>query len=150
MPHVGLHVTLLALALPALAAGDRAPVRPRVTITQLTIHERVVIRVPRMAAPVPIAPKPIKWKEKKGPKCVAAATMAGALISAPDQVDLVLVGGRRLRVKLDGQCRQLDYYGGFYFRPSGDGLICADRDALRVRSGASCQIDQFKLLQPSR
>lgn len=150
MPHPGLPVTLLALALPVLAAGDRAPARPRVTVTQWTMNERVVIRVPRMAGPVPVAPQPIRWKEKKGPKCIAAQAMAGALITARDQVDLVLAGGKRVRVKLDGECRQLDYYGGFYFRPSADGMICADRDALRVRSGASCGIDQFRSLQPVR
>jgi hypothetical protein len=148
MPHPGLSVTLLALALPVLGAGDRVS-RARVEAAQLTIRERIVIRVPRMPMAT-AAPKPIKWKEKKGPKCVAAAGMAGALISARNQVDLVMVGGKRLRVKLDGDCRPLDYYGGFYLRPASDGMICADRDAIRVRSGASCEIDQFRLLEASK
>lgn len=149
MPHPGLPVTLLALALPVLGAGDRVA-GARVEMAQLTIRERIVIRVPRMPMAATPAPKPIKWKEKKGPKCVAAAGMAGALISARNQVDLVMVGGKRLRVKLDGDCKPLDYYGGFYLRPSGDGMICADRDAIRVRSGASCEIEQFRLLQASK
>lgn len=146
MPHPALPVTLLALALPALVAGDRAG--SRVGLAQLTLHERIVIRVPQVVGPP--APAPVRWKEKKGPKCVAAASMAGALITARNQVDLVLVGGKRVRVRLDGDCKPLDYYGGFYLRPSGDGMICADRDAIRVRSGASCGIDQFKLLQAAR
>lgn len=155
MPDLTLPVTLLALTLPILAAGDRVPARGGIALTQLTIHERVVIRVRPMPMPMPMptttpVPKPIKWKEKKGPQCIAAAAMAGALVSARNQVDLVLVGGKRVRVKLGGDCKTLDYYGGFYLRPSGDGMICADRDAIRVRSGANCQIDRFRLLQPSK
>lgn len=147
MPHPGFPVTLLALALPVAATGDRAPQAEPVELAQLLIRERVVIRVPRMPPAQATALQPIKWKEKKGPKCVAAAAMAGALISARNQVDLVMVGGKRLRVKLDGDCKTLDYYGGFYLRPASDGMICADRDAIRVRSGASCGIDQFRMLE---
>lgn len=145
MPHPALPVTLFALA---LAAGDG---RARgVEVAQFTIHERIVIRVPRMpVAPVP-RPQPIRWKERHGPKCVMAASMAGALVSAPDQVDLVLVGGKRVRAKLDSDCRPLDYYSGFYVRPAADGMICAKRDPIRVRSGASCGIDRFRVLQPAK
>ena len=145
MPHPALPVTLLALVLPALASADG-----RVEVAQLTIHERIVIRVPRMAAPPAPQPQPVRWKERKGPRCVAAATMAGALITAPDQVDLVLIGGKRVRAKLDSDCRPLDYYSGFYVRPAADGMICAGRDPIRVRSGASCGIDKFRVLQASK
>ncbi|HEU0043470.1 hypothetical protein [Sphingomonas sp.] len=149
MPHHAPLVTLLALAAPALAADRVAPPAGG-QIARLTIQQRVVIRVPRVPeARLPL-PKPVKWKEKKGPECVAAQTMAGALISAPNQVDLVLIGGKRVRAKLDGDCKPLDFYSGFYVRPSKDGMICRDRDAIRVRSGASCQIDDFKLLQASK
>ena len=149
MPHLAVLVTLLALAAPALAA-DRVTVPAGGQITRLAIQQRVVIRVPRMPeARLPL-PRPVKWKEKKGPECVGAQSMAGALVSAPNQVDLVLIGGRRVRAKLDGDCKPLDFYSGFYVRPSKDGKICRDRDAIRVRSGASCQIDDFKLLRPSK
>ena len=144
MPHPALHVTLLVLAAPTSALVDTGP-PARMRVAQLTIHERLVIRVPRMTPP-----KPVRWKEKKGPECVAAQSMAGALVNAPRQVDLVLIGGRRVRAKLDGDCKPLDFYSGFYVRPSKDGMICANRDAIRVRSGAACQIDEFKSLQPSK
>lgn len=149
MPYPALPVTLLALMLPALAAGDGAPVRRQrgVELTQLTIHERIVIRVPMTAVP---PPRPIKWKEMKGPKCIVAATMAGAIVSAPDQVDLVMLGGQRIRAKLESDCRPLDFYSGFYVRPAADGMICAERDPIRVRSGASCPIDQFRTLKPGK
>ena len=147
MPHLRLLVTLAALAAPLAASAQGWPPAGE-QLARLTIQQRVVIRVPRMQPAPAFVPKPVRWKEKKGPKCVAAQTMAGALISAPNRVDLVLMGGKRVRAKLDGDCRPLDFYSGFYVRPAKDGMICADRDAIRVRSGASCQIDEFKLLQP--
>lgn len=149
MPHARSFVTLLALA---AAPGAVAQERPLIgdQLAQLSIQQRIVIRVPRMPVATSPALKPIEWKEKKGPKCVPAQGMAGALISAGKQVDLVLVGGKRVRAKLDRDCTPLDFYSGFYVRPSKDGMICADRDAIRVRSGASCQIDEFKLLQAGK
>lgn len=132
---------LLAALAPAAAMGD-----DRVEVAQLFFRERIVIRVPRM--PVQPVAAPIEWKEKKGPKCLPIATMAGAVITSPTQVDLVLKGGGRMRAKLDGDCKPLDFYSGFYIRPTTDGQVCADRDAIRVRSGASCPIDTFRKLVP--
>lgn len=155
MAHPVLPIALLALAAPGAAAWD-VPRDGDLPVAQLTIHERIIIRVPRLSGPITAAdvrasqPTPVRWKEKKGPKCVGAQTMAGALISAPNQVDLVLIGGKRLRAKLDGDCKPLDFYSGFYLRPSADGMICGGRDAIRVRSGASCGIDGFKTLVASK
>lgn len=147
MSRTALPILLLAIAAPVSATADAPAAGDRgVQLAQLTIQQRIVIRVP-MAAPAAAAPpQPVRWKEKKGPRCIAAQRMAGALISAPNQVDLVLIGGRRVRAKLDGDCRPLDFYSGFYVRPAADGMICADRDAIRVRSGAACGIEKFKLL----
>ena len=143
---------LIALAMQASAVNGGAVAQTRTG--QLTIRERVVIRVPRVAPPgaLPVgrtplpAPKAVAWRETKGPKCIPAQGMAGAMITAPKQVDLVLMGGKRVRAKLDGDCKPLDFYGGFYLRPSQDGMICADRDSIKMRSGASCGIDVFKTL----
>lgn len=147
MPQTALPVILLALAAPVAATAD-SPADEGVQLAQLTIHERIIIRVPMAPPPAAAAPRqqPIRWRETRGPRCIAAQSMAGALVSAPNQIDLVLAGGRRIRAKLDGDCRPLDFYRGFYLRPSADGLICADRDTIRVRSGAQCGIDQFRLL----
>ena len=142
MPHPLLPATLLALALPALVAVDTGIDTGQ--ITTMTFHERIIVRVPRLGPP----PPQITWKEKRGPKCIAARELAGALVSAPDAVDLVLTGNRRVRAKLDDSCEALDFYSGFYLKPSPDGKICADRDAIRARSGTSCQIDAFRTLQP--
>jgi len=143
---------LVALAAPlALAAAAPAQRPSRVVVTQLTIHERITIRVPRMNVPGRVAlTAPTVWKESKGPKCIAAASLAGAMVSAPATIDLVVQGGQRIRAKLGRQCRSVDFYSNFYIRPGSDGQVCADRDTIRVRSGASCEIDSFKLLKPVR
>jgi hypothetical protein len=98
-----------------------------------------------------VAPaKPIVWKERKGPKCVAPANLAGVLITKPGTVDMVLYGGKWLRAKLDGECKSLDFYSGIYLKPGADGHVCADRDVIRARSGAKCGISAFKALEAKR
>ena len=87
---------------------------------------------------------------KKGPRCVVPTELGGAIFGTPGQIDLVLVGGRRLRAKFDGDCGPLDFYTGVYIRPGADGKICSDRDAIRTRSGATCEIDSFRTLVARR
>ena len=152
MLHPAFPVSLVALAAPAMAAlGDPADRPATARWAQMTVHERIVIRVPRMTQASRMAvPAPVRYKEKKGPKCVAVAEMGGAQIVAPGAVDLVMTGNRRLRAKLDKDCGPMDFYNGFYLRPAADGKVCADRDVIRMRSGASCSITTFKTLQPAR
>jgi hypothetical protein len=122
---------------------------------QVTIRERIIIRVPSRlrgdAAPMRriAPPQPIEWAEKKGPKCIAADQLGGAIVSG-DYVDLVLRGGERVRAQLDGDCSGLGYYGGFYVKPSADGQVCAGRDSIRTRSGDSCTIKRFRKLVAKR
>jgi hypothetical protein len=142
MIHPAILVTLLALLAPTAAGRDDSSL-DGVSFAQMTIRQRIIVRVPVAR---PALPKPIRWKEKKGPKCVAIGSMAGALVSEKSAVDLVMTGGKRIRAKLDGDCRPLDFYSGFYLKPSADGMACAGRDSIRVRSGASCGIDGFKNL----
>jgi hypothetical protein len=130
--------TIVALLLAGSAAGEP------VLLAQLTVRQQLIIRVPARRIPV----QPMRWKEKGGPKCVSAAALGGAQISR-EGVDLLLKGGARIRAKLQ-RCPPLDYYSGFYIRPGPDGRICQDRDTIRVRSGASCEIDVFKILVPDR
>ncbi|GAA0669637.1 hypothetical protein FHT00_000483 [Sphingomonas insulae] len=155
MVHSAIPASLLALAAPALAAaGDSAMQRDGVDYAQVTVHQRVIIRVPRMTpsrtmARVRATP-PVRYREKKGPKCVAVAEMGGAMIVEPGAVDLVMEGGRRLRARLDDDCGPMDFYNGFYLRPAADGQVCAKRDVIRMRSGASCEIATFKTLEAAR
>ena len=140
LPRSLAFLTLLLASAPAFAQA--APIGW--SITQFSFHRRTVVRVPRVA---PSAPT--QWRERKGPQCVAANQLAGAIVH-PDGADLVLLGGDRVRVKLDGDCPALGYYSGFYLKPAADGMVCTGRDAIRSRAGDACRIRGFKRLVPKR
>lgn len=148
-----------ALLLPSAPPGEERKVAPGATsqsrIAQVRIQQHIVIRVPRPdtvrrvsapAAPLP----PIAWVEKDSDKCVKIETLAGATITRPDSVDLFLSGGKRLRAKLGDECPALDFYTGFYVKPTRDGMVCAKRDVFRSRSGGECRIKAFRTLVPQR
>jgi hypothetical protein len=115
-------------------------------LAQLVVREQMVIRVRTQAAP---APAPIQWKEGKGPKCVPARAILGAALLGQDSVDLILRDRTRVRAKLGNSCPALDYYYGFYLTPNADGMVCADRDAIRSRVGGNCEIERFRSLEPA-
>lgn len=157
MPDVRVFCTLLTLLAVAGSAGAqqrRAPQPPRV-VSEVVIQRQLIIRVPRLpagrspAASTPVPP-PIRWKEKKTDKCVPLLDLAAASIMGADSVDLILNGGRRLRAKLDDDCRALDFYSGFYVSMTADGKVCANRDSIRARSGGECRIRSFRALIPAR
>lgn len=123
-----------------------------VVLAQLTIEQRVIIRVPLdrvpSVAPVPPPPTP-DWKEKKGPRCIAVRSIRSARI-ARNGIDLILADSERFRARLERSCRPMDFYSGFYIEPSRDGLLCVERDTIRARSGMDCEIDGFKRLVADR
>lgn len=148
-----------ALLLPPAPPGDGRKPAPVVIsqsrIAQVRIQQHVVIRVPRPdtvrrvsapAAPLP----PIAWVEKDSDKCVKIQNLAGATITRPDSVDLFLSGGKRVRARLGNECPALDFYTGFYVKPTKDGMVCAKRDVFRSRSGGECRIKAFRTLVPQR
>lgn len=146
-------VLLLASAAP-LVLSAAPPQLDGVQMAQLTIHERLIIRIPRVspgparsAAPAASA---IQWDEKKGPACVPITALTGAAIEREREVDLVVGGTRRVRAKLDDECPTLDFYRGFYLKPTADGQLCAKRDGIRSRSGAYCAITRFRALVPKK
>ena len=144
-------VLLLASAAPFVLSAS--PPQPEgVEYAQLTIHERLIIRVPRVS-PAPIrgraAPLPqVRWDEKKGPVCIAMRALTGAAVDREGEVDLVVGGAKRIRAKLDDNCPTLDFYRGFYLKPTPDGQLCAKRDGIRSRSGAYCAVTRFRALVP--
>ncbi|MGK6319442.1 hypothetical protein [Sphingomonas sp. DT-204] len=164
MPDVRLPLLLLtALAVPgaAGAAGGeqrRQAASGRETITEVTIQQRLVIRIPRLPvgrASMPAAPPaaplpPIRWVERKADKCVPVETLAGATIAGTDRVDLLLLNGKRLRARFGDDCPALDFYSGLYVRMNPDGKVCASRDSIRSRAGGECRIESFRALVPSR
>ncbi len=111
------------------------------TYAQITVQQTLIVRMPRQKPA-----KPLKWKIKRGPKCIAMGELAGAAVVADDAIDLVLRGGTRYRASFSSDCPALDYYSGFYILPTKDNRICADRDIIRTRSGGQCEIQRFRKL----
>lgn len=138
--RVGVPLLLVAGLGGGASAGDDAR---STEFAQMTIEQSLIVRVPSRQAV-----KPFKWKLKKGPKCVAMSSIAGAAVVADDAIDLALRGGQRLRAHFSSHCPALDYYSGFYILPTDDGRICADRDVIRTRSGGQCEITRFRRLVP--
>ncbi len=136
-----LAVSVSAAGQDVAAAESAVPV----VLAQVVIQRSTIIRVP--AAPMPPRPSAaIKWKEKDAPKCIRAATLAAAMVSSPTTLDLIIRGGTRYRVKLEKSCSAIDFYQGFYVKPTQDGQICRDRDSIHSRAGGECGIDKFKTL----
>lgn len=136
---------LLAVAAPVLVSAQAAPTWMGEELAQLTIHERLIIRIPRVSPARSRVAVPV-WREKKGPRCVEMKSLTGAAIGGESDVDLIVDGIKRVRAKLDDGCPAMNFFSGFYLKPTKDGKICAGRDVIRARSGASCAIDRFRRL----
>jgi hypothetical protein len=149
-------ISALAALLSIASASGPPPGGPAVTgveTAQVTITQSIIIRVPAHRssryAPKDVPRPPPAFQEHHGPKCIDAATIGGAAVTAPDSVDFILKGGKRVRARLEEACPALDYYSGFYFRSAADGKLCADRDSIHTRSGGDCGIDKFRTLTPA-
>ena len=141
-----------ALLLLLVGSAQDTPVA-RAQQGSLTVrHRQIIIRVPS-GPPRAIAPAGaslIKWRESRGPNCIAATRLIGATLLSQNSVDLILRDNSRVRARLQRTCPSLDYYRGFYINATDDGRICADRDAIRSRAGGECEIEEFSLLSPER
>jgi hypothetical protein len=117
-------------------------------LAQIVIERQTYIRITPARQPqvVPLD----KLKEHGGPKCITASALAGIMIRKPDSIDLLLRGGQMMRAKLEKGCPSVDFYSGFYMKPSRDGRICRGRDMIHSRTGGSCEIEKFKTLLPAK
>lgn len=131
---MGLFPTLFGLGLQSATQGE--------AVRRVVVQNQVIFRIPIRRRTV----VPIEWVEHKGPKCVPANAIAGALLSGPSSIDFVLRDRSRIRAKMDSDCPALDYYGRFYLQPE-DGMVCAKRETIRSRIGGVCRIDKFKKLR---
>lgn len=128
-----------------------------VELAQVTIEQRVIIRIPTMRSgvqpssmmrEVPSPPPPIRWKESKGPKCLALGGLRGAMINPNSGVTMVTARNEQFRTHFGRACRAADFYSGFYIQPNEDGAICAGRDTLHARNGSTCEIEKFSRMVP--
>lgn len=143
-------MSLLGFAMLLLAGSGSGRAEPsdetRILVAQLTIRQRVILKVPAKPAPPTVS----RWKEKKGPKCLGLGSVAGAAVIERDSVDMIMKGGQRMRAEFEDECPALGYYSGFYILPTEDGQICARRDAVRTRAGGECMIKRFRMLMPEK
>jgi hypothetical protein len=150
---------LLALGFRASDGAEQQ--RPQISGT-VTFHQQIIIvrtpaavRPPNAAAAqaaetASVNASRIRWEEHRGPRCIAWGQIAGVGLLSQDSVDLVFRDNTRIRARLERHCPALDYYHGFYLAATPDGLICADRDLIRARTGGQCQIDRFRSLRAAR
>ncbi|MCI1141357.1 hypothetical protein MOP88_01795 [Sphingomonas sp. WKB10] len=144
---------LLAGTMPVLVSAGESPDRLNgVQFAQMTVHERIIIRVPRMgpargrrrAAAVGAAADAVEGKEgpqmhrrRRHRRCARLRPRRGRPGDGRRQAP---ARAPRRRLRAHGLLQRL------YLRPKADGKVCADRDVLRMRSGASCGIARFKTL----
>jgi len=137
-----------ALFLLAFGGGEAKQPAPRPAQGSITVHQQqIIVRIPAGMRPAAPAASMIRWEEHRGPRCIAWARILGAGLLGQNSVDLIFRDGTRMRARLERRCPALDYYRGFYLPATVDGLICADRDSVRSRTGGQCQIDQFRSLR---
>jgi hypothetical protein len=128
-----------------LATNEANPSRSSASqpVRVMTSQRQIILRVP-------VRPHPrmsLRWEEEKGPKCLPVGAIAGAMLSSPGSIDLLLRNSQRVRAKLDEDCAGLDFYAGFYLQTE-DRQFCADRDVIRNRMGGTCQVEKFRMLVP--
>lgn len=113
-------------------------------VARVTISEEIVMRVPVIR---PRFPWPIRWEEKKGPRCIGGDDILATTLADDGSIDFLMRNRERIRARLENECPSLDFYGGLYLQ-SPDGRICARRDEVRSRIGGACAIERFRRMIP--
>jgi len=138
-------VSIFLALYPLLLGLASAPADvPQVSVQRMVVEQEWILRV--RVRPQRLA-QHLEWIESKGPKCVAASEIRGALLSGTNHVDFLMTDRRRLRATFDDDCPALDFYGDFYLTTEDD-RVCVRRDSVRSRMGGSCRIERFRKLKP--
>ena len=123
---------------------------------QVRIEQRVVVRISPSS---PAAREQMladftrqnssrtSYQEEKLSGCIAISSIAGVQPAPAQNRLLLFMRDRRiLSAALERACNARDYYAGFYIERSEDGQLCAKRDLLQSRAGASCKVAQLNRL----
>jgi hypothetical protein len=119
-------------------------------MAQMVIERRVVIRVTPHEERAKMRPNFRDWREKSAARCLYANDVISVVITKPDSIDIMLRGRQAMRARLERGCRSIDFYSGFYFKPTPDGRLCEDRDMIYSRAGGACTIDRYRRLVPPK
>jgi hypothetical protein len=134
--------TPLVALIVSLAAWHGALWDSGPAVQRMTVRDDIILNVPISQRRRP----GLMWVERKGPKCVSSAMIAGAAMASPESVDFLMRDRSRVRAEFDSNCAGLDFYGSFYIEPQ-DGLVCAKREEIRSRAGSTCRIERFRRLK---
>jgi hypothetical protein len=129
--------------LPALLGLVGQSPRDEQVVRRMVVRDEIILRIPVRRRPSPA----IEWKERKGPRCLDADRIVGAMLSGPSSIDFLMRDRQRIRAQMDSECPALDYYGRFYLIPDDD-RICAKREFVRSRVGGRCRNERFRKLEP--
>ena len=140
-----------AMFVPALAPGAEPPWH------QVRIEQHIIIRIApgysgpwRDAPPPPPMPQqPDHFRRRPMPPCMAVAAIAGVRPMEGNRLMLFMRDRRLVGAELARHCSARDFYQGFYVSANGDGLLCAGRDTIHSRSGATCAIAKVHELVPT-
>lgn len=143
-------------ALPAEPFEALKQARGPLELGQVRIEQRMIIRISpgtgvareQMLAELRRRGSETRtYHEEKLDGCIAVANIAG-MEPAPAQNRLLLFmrDRRVLSAALERACNARDYYSGFYVERNEDGQLCANRELLQSRAGASCKVAQLSRL----
>ena len=121
---------------------------------QVRIEQRMVIRITpgppavqrEFYPPPPRSGGPPRYREKSYHDCVAIEDIVGIKPMTPNRLVLFMRNHHMLSAALERACDADAFYLGAYVQRSGDGKLCAGRDMLRARSGATCQVSRLARL----
>lgn len=130
---------------------------------QVRVQQRVIVRVPNLrrssrqplglAARISQLPeKSNRLKEKKIGKCLWVNKLSAARPGSGKKQNLEFVtkSGGLIRAYLGDGCLAREFYAGAYMEKAKDGKLCIDRDIVRARTGAKCEISKFRELVASK
>ena len=122
-------------------------------VRQVRIEQRLIIRIaPRAGADVlsavPSGPAPRSYHERRTGRCLPVQGIAGVQV-ADNRLVLFMRDHRIIGASLEKACRPRDFYSGFYVEQTSDGQICAGRDQVHSRAGATCSISALRELIPN-
>lgn len=154
-PMVLLFPALAVVELPTGPAQEPVPAASP-TAEQVSIEQRVTIRINPRPAPMPIgsamvdaaASREPRFMERKLGKCVSLGNIAGIQPVSGDKLLLIMRDDRLITAQLAKGCQAREFYSGLIINRAADGQMCVKRDELMSRSGAKCQVTNFKELVP--
>ena len=123
------------------------------TQNQVRIEQRVTIRIsplvnsPRQSIMPDVPQVNLRdYEERDAGKCVPLRAIRAVQSGSDDRLLLYLRDRRVLSLRLRKSCRAQDFYSGFYVEPRDDGMLCVERDTLRSRTGATCELREINRL----